>query len=87
MYKSLDPKKQNKVKENIKDYSDFTNLLTMTKNKSIFNVGFYHGEDVELIYVMKYRIKSGLVSESSIVIDTDMPRWIEIYEKEGFVKV
>ena len=86
MYKSLNPKAKAKVKENVKDYSHFNKLFTMTKEKSMFTVLFCTDKDDFLVYVMKYRNKSGVVSECSIVLQTDIPRWIQIYEKEGFAK-
>lgn len=85
-YKSLNPKAKAKVKENIKDYTSFNKLFTMTKEKSMFSVLFCTEDDF-LIHVMKYRNKSGVVSECTIVLQTDIPRWTQIYEKEGFAKV
>jgi hypothetical protein len=87
VYKTLNPKAKEKVKENIKDYSHFNQLFTMTKEKSMFSVLFCTDKDDFLVYVMRYRNKSGVISEQSIVLQPDIPRWIEIYEKEGFVKV
>ena len=75
-----------KNKENISYYSHFTLVCTMTKPKSPCTVKILIDENDFLVYVTKYKTKSGDISEQSIVLKTDIPRWIEIYEKEGFIK-
>ncbi|MFA5154041.1 MAG: hypothetical protein WC554_15935 [Clostridia bacterium] len=90
VYKSrnLLGKNKEKVKENIKDYSHFKTLFIMTKLKSIFTVIFcFNPEDDYIVYVIRYRTKSGMISESSVVLQPDIPRWTRIYEEEGFVKI
>ena len=81
-------KNKEKVKENIEIYSHFKTICTMTKAKSPCTVKIcYDSDDDYIIYVIKYKTKSGMISESYIVLQPEIARWIEIYEQEGFVKI
>ena len=86
-YKSTDPKRKAKLKEHISEYERCKVLVEMTKEKSIFTVKIFENElDEFLIHPVRYRTKSGLVSESFIVLAPELGRWVQIYEKEGFKK-
>jgi hypothetical protein len=75
-----------KTKENVSNYKNFTRLFTMSKEKSPCTVVFCYEEDEFLVHVIKHKTKTGVISESSIILAPEIDNWIEIYRKEGFKK-
>ena len=88
MYKATNKlgKNKEKVIENIEEYSKFKTLFTMSKPKSPCTVTFCHEDDQWIVYIMRYKTKSGKISELHIVLGEDVARWTKIWEQEGFVK-
>lgn len=83
---SKSPNKTKKVAENISEYSHFKIVQKMIKPKSPCTVIFCHDSDDFLVYVIKYKTKTGAISDSSIIIRPDIPAWTNMYEREGFKK-
>jgi hypothetical protein len=87
-YKSTDPRRGKKAKENITILSGWRVLAEMKKEKSPCTVMvFEQKDDPWFIHPTKFMTKSGVINETSMVLQPELDRWIQIYEKEGFVVV
>jgi hypothetical protein len=79
---------EKKKERYISDFEGFKILKIMEKQKSIFRVEFRTDDpEEELVDVLKYRKKSGAVTERNIIMDTQVERWTQIYKNEGFSEV
>lgn len=79
---------EKKKERYISEFETFKLLKTMEKPKSTYGVEFRTDDpEEELIDVLKYRKKSGAVTERNIIMDTQVERWIQIYKNDGFSEV
>jgi hypothetical protein len=74
---------------NISSYSKHKVLFTMTKPRSAYSVSFMleNPKDDWLVEIVRYKTKTGECAHECMVIKPDVERQVEMYEKDGFVKV
>jgi len=79
-------KKENELNRNISEYSDWNLLLTLSKpEKSISVISFFADpEDSWLIDVVTYKIKSGAIKDTCMIIKKDVPTWISHMKTIGY---
>lgn len=84
--KKWTPKPKERISsKNVALFKDAKVLKTMKKEGSYDTIGFFSFyKDDFMIEVVKYKTKKGTLVEHNTIIEKDMKRWIEIYEKEGF---
>lgn len=81
-------KKVKKI-ENISLYSEYTPLIKMEKPRSPFSVWFLleNPKDDWVINIVRFKTKTGVLAYECMIIKPDFERQIEMYEKDGFIKV
>jgi hypothetical protein len=86
-YNSKDPRRKEKTVENVKTFEGCKVLAELHKEKSPCTVKiFEQKDDPWFIHPTKFMTKSGKINETFVVLQPELNRWIEIYEKEGFIK-
>jgi hypothetical protein len=76
-----------KTQGNISQYKSYECIMLMSKPKSPLSIGFYpEPKDPFMINYAVFKTKSGAIAHEAQIIEPDLKRFIEIYEKDGFVK-
>ena len=82
--------KVKKVKEdngNIKDFAENKVIAVLTKPKALSGIILVEDkEDPWFVYVLTYRLKSGVISENNFIIAKDVPGWVSHLKSMGFEK-
>jgi len=73
--------------ENIKDYSDCKILYTLLKPHSPHTIVFVEDRvDPWFVHVITYKTKSGIVSDTSMIIAADIKTWKGHLEALGHIE-
>jgi len=73
MYKKPIKKQKKEAVENIKDYANHNKLYILTKTHSSQTTVFIEdANDDWFIYVITYRTKSGVITDRSMIIKSDV---------------
>jgi hypothetical protein len=80
-------KKQKKVStENIKDYNKHKQLCLLTKSKSPQTISIVEDiNDPWFLYVISYKTKSGIVTDTSMIIESDCETRIRHLTNLGWI--
>lgn len=79
--KTVKPKRT----DNISDYENNKLLYTLIKPRSPNTIKFVEDkEDPWFIYVLTFKTKSGLISDSSMIIAADLDTWVSSVKRMGF---
>lgn len=72
---------------NISDYKDYKKLFKLSKPKSAIIIEFMTDDipDEWLITVLKYKNKTGVVTDNFGIIPPDMDYWIKLYQEKGWI--
>jgi len=77
MYKKFEKKPKAKSTENIKDFSKNKVLYTLTKPHSPHTIVYLEDlEDPWFVHVTTYKTKSGIITDSSMIIASDVDTWL-----------
>lgn len=87
MYKKSFKAKTVKEKstENISEYSDYKVIHSFTKQRSPNSVVIVQDKNDEwFYYVITYRTKTGIITDSSMIIGSDLETWVRSVERMGY---
>jgi len=74
------------ITENIKDYSNYKILCTLTKPKSHNSkILIEDNKNSWFIYVISYNKKSGDIKNNEIIIKSDYDGWIKFLQNLGWI--
>jgi len=74
-----------KSTENIKDFIDNKILYTLAKPRSPQTIVFLEDkEDPWFVYVKTYKTKSGIITNSSMIIAADVEAWLSHLKSNGY---
>ena len=74
-----------KITENIKDYSDYKVIHTFVKQHSPNSIVIVQDKNDDwFYYVITYRTKTGIITDSSMIIGSDLESWIRSITQAGF---
>jgi hypothetical protein len=79
--KTVKPKRT----DNVSEYADNKVLYTFNKKRSPLTVKFFEDkEDPWFIFVITFKTKTGIVSDSSMIIAADIETWVRSIERMGY---
>jgi len=87
MYKNFNKAKTVKEKstENISNYSDYKAVHRFTKQHSPNSVVIVQDKNDDwFYYVITYRTKTGIITDSSMIIGSDLETWVRSVERMGY---
>lgn len=87
MHKNFNKAKTVKEKstENISDYSDYKAVHKFAKQRSPNSVVIVQDKnDGWFYYVITYRTKTGIITDSSMIIGSDLETWVRSIERMGY---
>ena len=85
MYKSTKEKPEKKNTKNIKEYSDYVVLKSFSKKHSPNSVIIVEDNDDSWFHlVLTYRTKTGVITDTSIIIKPDLEVWIRHVQRMGY---
>jgi hypothetical protein len=71
--------------DNISEYEDNKLLYTFVKQRSPHTIKFVEDkEDAWFIYVITFKNKSGLMTDLSMIIASDLETWVSSVKRMGF---
>jgi len=74
-----------KSTENISDYSDYKVIHRFSKDHSPNSVVIVQDKgDDWFYYVITYRTKTGIITDSSMIIGSDLETWVRSVERMGY---
>ena len=86
-FKSKNPKKVKEVR-NISEFDEYKKIVTLTKPHSPISILFCTIDfpDEWLIDVVEYRTKSGVITDTYMIIGKDLLEFIVFCKKDGHTK-
>lgn len=78
-----------KINKSIEDFKKFKKYFKYSKPRSPLFIEFMTDDfpDEWLIDIVRYRKKSGVVTDHFVILQKDLEHWKSIYEKDGFTKL